>query len=275
MKDILTAPFISDTVRICTEMYNKGWCERNAGNISMLLDEAELKGYLPKPTASGFNVLRTIPTGVDAPQLNGACFLVSGTGEYLRNVCSNPERSLGIIRLTDGGRAAELLWGFSDGGSFTSELAAHIMTCEARLTVDPSHRVVLHAHPANIVAMSFVHSLDERDFTRTLWRQITECVFVFPDGVGVLPWMLCGTPEIGLATAEKMISSRLVVWAHHGIYGVGTGPEEAFGLVETAEKAAEIYMKTAHLPILQTITDEQLKKTASYFGVEVRPGYLD
>jgi ribulose-5-phosphate 4-epimerase/fuculose-1-phosphate aldolase len=27
---------------------------------------------------------------------------------------------------------------------------------------------------------------------------------VFPDGVGVLPWMLCGTNEIGEATAKKM-----------------------------------------------------------------------
>lgn len=62
--------------------------------------------------------------------------------------------------------------------------------------------------------------------------------------------MLCGTAEIGKATAEKMKSFRLVVWAMHGIYGAGKTLDETFGLIETVEKAAQIYMLTAHLPAL-------------------------
>lgn len=65
----------------------------------------------------------------------------------------------------------------------------------------------------------------------------TECIVVFPDGVNVLPWMLCGTNEIGLATAEKMQTARLlVVWTRHGIYDAGKDLDETFGLVETAER---------------------------------------
>ncbi len=45
--------------------------------------------------------------------------------------------------------------------------------------------------------MNYVHSLDEKELTLTLWQMSTECIVVFPDGVGVLPWMLCGTKEIG------------------------------------------------------------------------------
>lgn len=96
----------------------------------------------------------------------------------------------------------------------------------------------------------------------------TECIVVFPDGVNVLPWMLCGTNEIGEATAEKMKTARLVVWAQHGIYGAGVDLDETFGLIETAEKAAEIYMKIAHLPIKNTIKGEELKVLAEAFKVE-------
>ena len=46
------------------------------------------------------------------------------------------------------------------------------------------------------------------------------------------------TNEIGQATAEKMKTARLVVWAQHGIYGAGKDLDETFGLIETAEKAA-------------------------------------
>ena len=269
MKDILTAPVVVELIRTVTNMYAHGWDERNGGNVSVLLDENELAEYLDLT-----RVHRTIPTGFEAPELEGKYFLVTGTGKYFKNVQYEPCKNLGIVRLTDGGKKAELLWGFTDGGRFTSEFPAHMMSHAARLAVDPENRVVMHCHPNNLIAMTFVHSLDEREFTRTLWQMETECIVVFPEGVNVLPWMLCGTNEIGQATAKKMETARLVVWAQHGIYGAGKDLDETFGLIETAEKAAEIWMKIAHLPHLNTITDENLHELERHFGVQARAGYL-
>ena len=270
MKDIMTAPFMAEMIRTATNMYDHGWDERNGGNISLLLEEEELRAYLDLA-----RVHRTVPTGFSAPALEGRYFLVTGTGKYFKNVQYEPCKNLGIVRLTDGGAHAELLWGFTDGGAFTSEFPAHMMSHVTRLGVDPANRVVMHCHPANLLAKTYVHSLDEREFTRTLWQMCTECIVVFPDGVNVLPWMLCGTNEIGQATAEKMKTARLVVWAQHGIYGAGKDLDETFGLIETAEKAAEIYMKIAHLPRVNTITDEQMRQLETRFGVKARDGYLN
>ncbi len=270
MKDIMTAPFLVEMIRTTTNMYNHGWDERNGGNISLMLDEAEVSPYLDTSA-----VIRTIPTGFDAPSLVGKYFLVTGTGKYFKNVQYAPAANLGLFRIGADGKTAELLWGYSDGGRFTSELPAHLMSHVERLKVNPANRVVMHCHPANLLAMTYVHDLSEREFTRTLWQMCTECIVVFPDGVNVLPWMLCGTNEIGIATAEKMRTARLVVWAQHGIYGAGVDLDETFGLIETAEKGAEIYMKIAHLPRLNTITDEQLHLLEGRFGVKGREGFLD
>ena len=269
MKDILTAPFMVEMIRTATNMYAHGWDERNGGNISLMLDEDEVREYLDLNA-----VLRTIPTGFTAPELDGKLFLVTGTGKYFKNVQVAPEVNLGVVRLKKQGQQADLLWGYTDGGQFTSEFPAHMMSHVARLKVDPKNRVVMHCHPANLLAMTYVHTLDEREFTRTLWQMCTECIVVFPDGVNVLPWMLCGTNEIGEATAEKMKTARLVVWAQHGIYGAGKDLDETFGLIETAEKAAEIYMKIAHLPRINTITDEAMHQLEAHFGVKAREGYL-
>ena len=270
MKDILTAPFIVEMVRTTTNMYAHGWDERNGGNISVLLDGSLLKEYIDVSA-----VTRTLETGFSAPGLDGRYFLVTGTGKYFKNVQYAPDVNLGIVRLADGGRTAQLLWGLTDGGRFTSEFPAHMMSHIARLSVDPENRIIMHCHPDNLLAMTFVHQLDEREFTRTLWQMCTECIFVFPEGVNVLPWMPCGTNEIGEATAEKMKTARLVVWAQHGIYGAGRNMDETFGLIETAEKAAGIYMKIAHLPRLNTITDDMMHQIESRFGVKAREGYLD
>ena len=270
MKDILSAWFIIEMVRTVTNMYEHGWDERNGGNVSMLLSVSDIEEYVD-PKA----IIRRFPVGFSAPELAGQYYLVTGTGKYFKNVQYDPAKNLGLFRLSDDGTNAELLWGLSDGGRFTSELPAHLMSHRARLQCDLRNRVVIHCHPTNLLAMSYVHPLDEKTFTRTLWRMCTECVVVFPDGVNVLPWMLCGTNEIGEATAEKMRTARLVLWAQHGIYGAGRDMDETFGLIETAEKAAEVYMKIAHLPQLNTITDEQLRQLAENFCVQTRRGYLD
>ena len=81
MKDILTAPFMTEMIRTATNMYDHGWDERNGGNISLMLEEEVVLEYLD-PGA----VLRTIPTGFTAPELDGKFFLVTGTGKYFKNV---------------------------------------------------------------------------------------------------------------------------------------------------------------------------------------------
>ena len=171
--------------------------------------------------------------------------------------------------------AAELVWGYTDGGRCTSELPSHLMGHISRLAADAENRVVMHSHPTNLIAMTCVHELDSREFTRTLWRMNNECIMVLPDGVNVLPWQLCGTSDIGVETAREFKTARVVVWAHHGVYACGASLDDAFGLIESAEKAAEIYLKIAHLPIKGLIEDEQLKKQAAHLGLQVRPGYLD
>lgn len=270
MKNILDAPFVEEMKKTTANMYRLGWDERNGGNISYMLDEEEVAEYLDLN-----NVIRTIPTGFEAKELIGKIFIVTGTGKYFKNVEYDPENNLGIIRIAEDGTTAELLWGYADGGKFTSELPAHLMSHISRLSVDPENRVVIHSHPTNTLAMNYVHELDEKKFTHTLWEMCTECIVVFPDGVGVLPWMLCGTNEIGEATAEKMKEFRLVIWAMHGIYGAGKNLDEAFGLIETVEKAAQIYMLTSHLPRINTIKDKDMQILAEAFGVEYRKDFLN
>lgn len=269
MKDIFSAPFLTEMEEMASNMYRLGWDERNGGNISFLLRDEEVLNYLDPR-----RILRTIPLGFDASRLAGKIFLVTGTGKYFKNVEKDPETNLGVIRISADGKRAELLWGYRDGGRFTSELPAHLMSHIVRMEKDPRHRVILHSHPTYTLAMNRVHKLDERSFTHTLWEMCTECIIVFPDGVGVLPWMVCGTNEIGLATAEKMKEFRLVIWGMHGIYAAGSTADETFGLIETVEKAAQLYMLTAHLPCINTITDRELADVAESFGVDYRRDFL-
>lgn len=163
MKDILTAPFVKEMQKTTANMYRLGWDERNGGNISYMLDNDEVGEYLELT-----KVIRTIPIGFEAKSLIGKIFIVTGTGKYFKNVMDDPANNLGIIRIAEDGTTAELLWGYEDGGKFTSELPAHLMSHMARLEVDPENRVIMHTHPTYTLAMNYVHELDEKKFTHTL-----------------------------------------------------------------------------------------------------------
>ena len=50
MKDILTAPFLTELCEMTANMYRLGWDERNGGNISQLLEPGEVAEYLDLDT---------------------------------------------------------------------------------------------------------------------------------------------------------------------------------------------------------------------------------
>jgi len=241
-----------------------GWTERNGGNLSYRLPD--LKGI-------DIPALRRFDLQCALPSLDGEVFLVTGTGKYFRNVARDPENNIGLVRIAKGGKVAELLWGLKDGGAPTSELSAHLMSHAARLAVDPAQRVVLHQHPVHLIAASMTLPADARTVTRALWQVMTESLVVFPEGVCALPWMICGGPEIGKATAEALSAYRIVLWGLHGAVVAATSLDEAVGLLEVAEKAAHLHTLTANLP-RQVITDEQLQQIADFFGVKPKEGFL-
>ncbi|MEK8207642.1 rhamnulose-1-phosphate aldolase [Paenibacillus sp. FSL R5-0636] len=264
------APFIQEMSEITRHMWELGWDELNGGNVSYLLDENEVAKYI-----NVLEPLRTIKLTFPVKELAGKYFIVTGSGKYFRNVIKDPEANLGVLRVSGNGESVEVLWGLRNGAVPTSELASHFMSHIERLKVDPTHRIVLHTHATNVIAMTFTHDLNELKFTKTLWEMCTECLVVFPDGVSVIPWIVPGSSEIGRETAKKMKDHRLVIWPQHGIFGTGSTMDATFGLVETVEKAATIYNLIGGREIKQKITDQQLWDLAKAFGVTPKAGILE
>lgn len=272
MAKFIDSPYLKEFAKITFRLYDHGWDERNGGNISYRLTEEEVSPYEDVHT-----VLRNIPLDFDGKELAGMYFLVTGAGRYFKNIIDFPERDTGLVRIAEDGKSIDIVWGFNDGGKPTSEFPTHLMSHATRLKFDANQRVIMHCHPTNLIAMTFTFPLDEKELTKTLWKMQTESIVVFPDGVGIVPWMVPGNPEIGKVTSEKLKEFSSVIWPHHGLFASGTTIDEAYGLIETIEKAAEIFniIRSTGGNILQTITDKQLADLAEAFKVVPRAGYLE
>lgn len=265
--------FFKGFVRMCQDGWLMGWHERNGGNLSYRMTEQEVAD------ASGWFMPEAEwhPLGVTVENMGNACFLVTGSGRFMRNVPESPAENLCILQLDETGTRWKKLWGLIFGGVPTSELAAHMRNHSVKMEATAGkNRVVYHAHPANVIAMTYILPLTDRDFTRALWQSETECPVVFPQGVGVVPCMVPGSWEIAQATAEKMTDYDGVIWAQHGMFAVGPDFDTAFGLMHTVEKAAEIYMKvvSSGQPVLNTISDQMLEQIAEAYHVKLNPAFL-
>lgn len=270
-QSFVESPYVAQMRKVTWNLYQHGWDERNGGNVSYRLTAAEIAPY-----GDVHEVKRNLPIKFDASELAGQYFLVTGTGRYFKNVKDFPARDTGLVQIAKDGHSVDLLWGFNDGGQPTSEFPAHLMTHIQRLKQDPNQRVAMHCHPTNLVAMSFTLPLEEKLFSRILWKMQAESIVVFPEGIGVLPYMTPGTNEIGQATAQKMADFRIVMWPQHGIFGAGDSIDETYGLIETVEKAATIYtaIQAQGGRIINEITDENLEQLAKRFDLTPNPAFL-
>lgn len=269
---VLETEFVKGFIRMADDGWQQGWHERNGGNLSYRMRPKEAAMVAEEFTPGEWQVI-----GTKVPELAGMYFLVTGSGKYFRNAGLNPEDSMCIIELDEKGENYRICWGLIHGGRPTSELPSHLMNHAVKmLATEGKHRVIYHAHTTNIIALTFVLPLEDKIFTRELWEMATECPVVFPEGVGVVPWMVPGGREIALETSRLMKKYNLVIWAHHGMFASGEDFDQTFGLMHTAEKSAEILVKVLSIQKekRQTIQPDDFRKLAKAFHVELSEEFL-
>ncbi len=268
----LDAEFVQGFIRMANDGWEQGWHERNGGNLSYRVKPEEVDRI-----KGNFQIGEWQPIGTSVPGLAEEYFLVTGSGKYFRNAILRPEDSICMIELDDKGEEYRIVWGLVNGGRPTSELSSHLMNHEVKkLATNGRYRVIYHAHTTNVIALTFVLPLKDEVFTRELWEMSTECPVVFPDGIGVVPWMVPGGRNIAVETSRLMKEYDVVIWAHHGMFAAGEDFDLTFGLMHTVEKSAEILVKMLSMrpDKLQTIQSNEFRSLAKDFKVSLPEKFL-
>lgn len=272
---VLKIPFVKEYIKMANEGYERGWHERNGGNLSYRIKPEEIA---EAKTLHWLDFSKKfVPIGATVENLKNEFFLVSGSGKFFGNIKSNPMDNICIVEIDDTGKNYRVVWGLDNGGRPTSELPAHLMNHSVKkIATNGEHRVIYHAHPVNAIAITFVLPLDSKVITHLLWEMMTECPVIFPQGIGVVPWMVPGGEKIAIASSELMKKFDAILWAHHGVFCSGVDFDLTFGLMDTIEKAAEIYVKVQSMGgIKQSITDDNFRDLAKDFNLTLNEDFLN
>ena len=270
---VLDAKFVKSFAQLADDGYSNGYHERNGGNLSYRITMEEMYEIVHE--------MRTdrpwMDIGTSVPGLAGEFFMVTGTGKFFRHVKEDIENTCGIIEINATGEKFRVLWGFADDGRPTGELPTHLLSHQVKKEqTNGTSRVIYHCHPEYLIALTFVLPLTDAAFTKEIWPCMTECPVIFPEGIGVLPWMVSCSEEIGLASAAKMKDFNAIVWAHHGIFVSGDTFDNAFGLCHTIEKAAAIavHIRSMQPSRRQSVTRPMLEALAKAFHLKLADRFL-
>lgn len=262
-------------MRVCSDGTAKGWHEANGGNLSYRMDAEDIAVCRPYLSVQS----PWISVDVEAPGVGGDLFVVTGAGKYMRKVALDLAENIGIVEMDAAGDAYRVLWGFSDAGRPTSEFETHLLVHEVCARVSGgSDRVVYHAHTPNLAAITAAFIVDSRMLTRMLWKSTTECIIAAPEGVGALGFVQPGSAELARKTAELMEDYRAVVWSSHGVVACSETFDDTFGLVDSLEKAAGIYLSARAARGGQEpanlLSDAQLREICESYEIEPNAGFL-
>jgi rhamnulose-1-phosphate aldolase len=249
---------IESVAEVAGYIWQKGWAEKNAGNISI-----NLKDVLTIPE----DYCRSLPhrdLAVAAENLSGTCFLVTGTGKRMRDIARNTMANVLIIRVDESGRGFHIIEPTdSDLLSSlrpTSELPSHLSIHSMNTGRGSKHKVVIHTHANELCALTQASEFcDEKVLNRILWGMHPETKVFIPEGVGFVPYYLPGSVAIAMATVEVLRKHDVALWEKHGVFAIGDTIDNTFDLIDILAKSASIFFTCRAAGIEpEGLTDNQI-----------------
>ena len=254
---------IERVAEVAGYLWQKGWAERNGGNITVNITEHVDDEMRAMPGISAPH-----PIGSTLSHLAGCWFYCKGTGRRMRDLARDPMANGSVIRILPGCDHYEIV---ADAPvAPTSELPSHLAVHDYLLAKGSPYRASLHTHPIELVALTHNRKWLEKDAaTRKLWSMIPETRAFCPKGLGVVPYMMPSSRELAEATLRTLDENYdVVLWEKHGVFAVDTDILEAFDQVDVLNKAAQIYMAARNMGFEpEGMTDAQLRKLADAFGL--------
>ncbi len=236
-KEIKT--LLQEVSEVAQYLWDRGWAERNAGNLSIRVTELFTDKELERLSTYPF-----LPLAKTYPELAHQLFLVSAAGSRMRNMAKQPAANVCFVFVNESGTAYHIIChpGEEPLVKPSSELPAHLCIQQMLLQKRSSEKVVLHAHVLELIALTQLPEFtSEATLNSLLWGMHPETIMFVPKGVGFIPYTLPGTEKIARATLTGLESHQVVLWEKHGCMAVGNTLSGAFETIDILAKSAKIY----------------------------------
>ena len=152
MKSILEnrpalAAEVEKVAEVAGYLWQKGWAERNGGNITVNITE-----YVDDDIKAMPAISEVFPIGAVLPNLKGCYFYCKGTNMRMRDLARRPMENGSIIRILEDCASYVII--ADNAVKPTSELPSHLSVHNYLISKGSPYKASVHTHPIELVAMS-------------------------------------------------------------------------------------------------------------------------
>ncbi|MCR5573933.1 MAG: rhamnulose-1-phosphate aldolase [Bacteroidaceae bacterium] len=253
---------VNKVAEVAGYLWQKGWAERNGGNITVNITEYVDDEMKAMPAISEVKQI-----GTTLPHLKGCYFYCKGTGKRMRDLARWPMDNGSIIRILDDCASYVII--ADNPVQPTSELPSHLSVHNWLIGSGSPYKASLHTHPIELVALTHSQKWLEKDAaTRMLWSMIPETKAFCPRGLGIIPYKLPSSVELADATLAELGDYDVVMWEKHGVFAVDVDIMSAFDQVDVLNKSALIYIAAKSMGFEpEGMSDEQMKEMTVAFNL--------
>ena len=222
-------------------LWQKGWAERNGGNITVNITE-----YIDDEIKSMPAISEVKPIGATLPHLKGCYFYCKGTNKRMRDLARRPMENGSVIRILDDCASYVII--ADQPVQPTSELPSHLSVHNYLIAQGSPYKASVHTHAIELVAMTHCQKFLQKDVaTNLLWSMIPETKAFCPRGLGIIPYKLPSSVELAEATIRELADYDVVMWEKHGVFAVDVDVMAAFDQVDVLNKSALIYIAAKNM----------------------------
>lgn len=253
---------VEKVAEVAGYLWQKGWAERNGGNITVNITEWVDDQIRTMPAISD-----VFPIGATLPLLKGCYFYCKGTNKRMRDLARYPMENGSVIRILDDCASYVII---ADHPVMpTSELPSHLSVHNYLLSQGSPYKASLHTHPIELVAMSHNPKYLEKDVaSNLLWSMIPETKAFCPRGLGIVPYTLPGSVELANATIKELGDYDVVMWEKHGVFAVDVDVMMAFDQIDVLNKSALIYIAARNMGFEpEGMSQAQMKEMSVAFNL--------
>lgn len=253
---------VNKVAEVAGYLWQKGWAERNGGNITINITEYVDDEIRDMPAISD-----VMPIGVTLPNLKGCYFYCKGTNMRMRDLARWPMDNGSIIRILDDCASYVII--ADNPVKPTSELPSHLSVHNYLIGKGSTYKASVHTHPIELVALSHNKKFMEKDVaTHLLWSMIPETKAFCPRGLGMIPYQLPSSVELAEATIQELAEYDVVFWEKHGVFAVENDVMAAFDQIDVLNKSAQIYIAAKNMGFEPDgMTQEQMKEMSIAFNL--------
>jgi rhamnulose-1-phosphate aldolase len=242
-----------------------GAAEGAAGNLSICI-----RGHLD--ITVHFPHMQYMELPVPAPHLADATLIVSGSGRRLRDIFDAPAGNLACIVVDAGGQTGRMFTAPDcQFKRVTSEFNSHLAVHHDQMrTRDVQLHAIVHAQPLHLTYLSHLADYqNEQYLNQHLLRWQPETILNFPNGMGILPFLLPGSAQLTIETVLALREHYMVIWSQHGVMArADHSIVHAVDLVEYAETAAHYeYMNLTSGGRSEGLSPNHLKEIAKSWNI--------